>query len=79
MRHCSAKECQWLETIFVLLDIFKTFLCLLSVSKDTKLSHSQNIYIDQLSFALWCSIDYILKLMKKMTDKYSTFCNKSIY
>ena len=39
-----------------------------SVSKDTKLSHSQNIYIDLNSFALWCSIDYILKLMKKMTD-----------
>jgi len=33
------------------------------------------IYIDWLSFALWCSTDYILKLMKKMTDNYSTFCN----
>jgi hypothetical protein len=55
----------------VIRHIFRTFLqnvCLLSVSKDTKLSHSQNIYIDLNSFALWCSIDYILKLMKKMTD-----------
>ena len=32
--------------------------------------------LDRLSFALWCSIDYILKLMKKMTDN-STFCNQT--